>query len=179
MALAGLGTALATGLKSIGGKIAGSKLGTMATQLGKTAIGSKAFQTLGDNFKSGMSWSGLNNNNKILPALAMIGSTTAQQPGRYYVRTNWKGNGLADTGIGYLSNPKYQNPYDQANLLIDLFTKRNTNNLIPSDTILSKYDDDFSQAGNWFNTPDYNYTGIDTTLNTKGFVRPEWLGGIQ
>jgi len=39
------------------------------------------------------------------------------KPGEYYVKTNWKGNGLADTGIGYMQNPNYINPYDYMNAL--------------------------------------------------------------
>ena len=31
-------------------------------------------------------------------------------PGEYYVRANYKGDGLADTGIGYISNNKYRDP---------------------------------------------------------------------
>lgn len=38
-------------------------------------------------------------------------------PGNYYVKANYKGNGLADTGIGYMANQRYQNPYDQSTLL--------------------------------------------------------------
>lgn len=39
------------------------------------------------------------------------------KPGEYYVKTNWRGNGLADTGIGYMQNPNYTNPYDYMNAL--------------------------------------------------------------
>lgn len=39
------------------------------------------------------------------------------KPGEYYVKTNWRGNGLADTGIGYMQNPNYINPYDYMNAL--------------------------------------------------------------
>lgn len=28
--------------------------------------------------------------------------------GKYYVQSNWRGNGLANTGIGYLANPNYR-----------------------------------------------------------------------
>lgn len=154
MALAGLGTALLGGLKTIGGKVAGST----------------ALNTLGNNFKSGMS-----NNNNILPNLAMLMSTTAQSPGQYYVNTQWRGNGLANSGIGYLANPRYQNPYDQANLLIDLMNRRN-NNSNTYDITGNAFDNNISQAGNWFNQPDYNYSGIDTSLPTAGYYkRPDWI----
>ena len=39
------------------------------------------------------------------------------QPGQYYVKANYKGNGLADTGLGYMANQNYTNPYDMMNAL--------------------------------------------------------------
>ena len=39
------------------------------------------------------------------------------KPGEYYVKANWSGNGLANTGLGYMSNPRYTNPYDAMNAL--------------------------------------------------------------
>lgn len=39
------------------------------------------------------------------------------RPGEYYVKANWSGNGLANTGLGYISNPDYTNPYDAMNAL--------------------------------------------------------------
>lgn len=39
------------------------------------------------------------------------------KPGKYYVKANWAGNGLANTGLGYMENPNYSNPYDAMNAL--------------------------------------------------------------
>ena len=49
----------------------------------------------------------------IIPALGsgIIGSLGSNQPGQYYLQRNWKGNGLANIGLGYTSNNRYQNPY--------------------------------------------------------------------
>lgn len=184
MALAGLGTALLGGLKTIGGKVAGSKLGTMASSLGGKIAGSKigsAIGNFGNTIASKNTWDNFNKlfpngsgGNSVLPNLAMLMSTTAQSPGRYYVNSQWRGNGLAQSGLGYLSNPKYQNPYDQANLLVDLMNKKNSNNKY--DITGSAFNNDISQAGNWFNKQDYNYNGIDTSLPTAGYYkRPDWM----
>lgn len=49
----------------------------------------------------------------IIPAVGagVLGSLTSNQPGQYYLQRNWKGNGLANIGLGYTSNNRYQNPY--------------------------------------------------------------------
>ena len=39
------------------------------------------------------------------------------QKGTYYVKANYKGNGLADTDLGYMVNYDYKNPYDMVNML--------------------------------------------------------------
>lgn len=44
-------------------------------------------------------------------------ASLGDQKGRYYVMANYKGNGLADTGIGYMTNYDYKNPYDMVNML--------------------------------------------------------------
>lgn len=50
----------------------------------------------------------------ILTLLEMSGNN---KKGQYYTTANWKGNGIANTDIGYLPNYNYQNPYDLANVL--------------------------------------------------------------
>lgn len=54
------------------------------------------------------------------------------KPGEYYVKTNWRGNGLADTGIGYMQNPNYVNPYDYMNALTSSLYNRKENNFMDS-----------------------------------------------
>lgn len=48
-------------------------------------------------------------------SLGAIGGTAYQigNPAvRYYGQASWKGNGLANTGLGEIKNPNYKNPYD-------------------------------------------------------------------
>lgn len=46
------------------------------------------------------------------------------QPGRYYTKANWRGNGLANVDIGYLQNDDYVNPYDFMNALTSTMMKQ-------------------------------------------------------
>ena len=39
------------------------------------------------------------------------------QKGTYYINANYKGDGLADTDLGYMVNYDYKNPYDMVNML--------------------------------------------------------------
>ena len=55
---------------------------------------------------------------------------------KYYVRANYKGNGRAETGIGYMANPDYKSFADGAQMLSSLF-KRNNNNA-SGNSILAK-----------------------------------------
>lgn len=57
---------------------------------------------------------------QYMGGLAVGAGNVANRPGQYYVKANYKGNGLADTGLGYISNPTYQNPYDQGTLMSSL-----------------------------------------------------------
>lgn len=41
-------------------------------------------------------------------------------PGQYYVQANWKGNGLANTGLGYLADPSYRDPFSAGQALASL-----------------------------------------------------------
>lgn len=54
------------------------------------------------------------NKAKDIGISSLFGITDATQgdKGRYYIRANYKGNGLADTGIGMLSNPNYRNAWE-------------------------------------------------------------------
>ena len=46
------------------------------------------------------------------------------QPGKYYTKANWRGNGLANVDIGYLQNDDYVNPYDFMNALTSTMMKQ-------------------------------------------------------
>lgn len=67
----------------------------------------------------------------------LTGGADALNPrGKYYVRASYKGNGLADTGLGYMANPDYKSFADGAQMLSSLF-KRNKGNA-SSNSILAK-----------------------------------------
>ena len=67
----------------------------------------------------------------------LSGGADALNPrGKYYVRASYKGNGLADTGLGYMANPDYKSFADGAQMLSSLF-KRNKGNT-SSNSILAK-----------------------------------------
>lgn len=46
-------------------------------------------------------------------ALGALGGLVAggQHQGYFYPQTNWAGNGIAKTSLGYIGNPYYVNPY--------------------------------------------------------------------
>ena len=68
---------------------------------------------------------------------ALFGAAEAgNKKGKYYVRANYKGNGLADTGIAYMANPNYKSMSDGAQMVSALF-KRNKGDS-SSNSILQK-----------------------------------------
>lgn len=83
----------------------------------------------------------------------LIGYANNLNPkGTYYVTSNWNGNGLASSGIGYLQNARYTNPYDLANVISGMFDnksnyKQSGYNL--GNNILSKLSGIGSKVGNW------------------------------
>lgn len=59
----------------------------------------------------------LSTGNKLVDLLGgglygMLGNK--EKPGKYYVQANYQGGGLARTGLGYMQNQNYRNPYDMA-----------------------------------------------------------------
>ena len=65
-----------------------------------------------DLLKGYVNWDTYSTGNKLKDTGigALFGLADAlNNKGDYYVRANYKGNGLADTGIGYMSNPDYKN----------------------------------------------------------------------
>lgn len=57
---------------------------------------------------------------KFIPPVGAGLAAALQSPGTYYVQANWKGNGLANTGLGYTVNQNYANPYDVGQMLASL-----------------------------------------------------------
>ena len=58
-------------------------------------------------------------------ALGALGGLVAggQQQGQFYPTSNWVGNGLARTSIGYISNPYYISPYGFGEAMGEAFRK--------------------------------------------------------
>ena len=154
----------------------------------------KNILSTGNNFTNAF-WGGLS------------GAADAVNPrGQYYVKANYKGNGLADTGIGYMANPDYRNFGDAAQMLSALFKKNKGDG--SSNSILQKLQalvntkqsgsSPYTLQGDLKNPPysgygeyklpyqtyqmpstSFNYNGIngDYKLNTIGYEVPDWLRG--
>lgn len=81
-----------------------------------------------------MAWSKfgefINNNRGTLgnlgTGLAMGWGTQGQQPGTYIPMSNWAGNGIAHSGLQYIPNYNYVNPFDALNA--GFAQRGNTNN---------------------------------------------------
>lgn len=74
--------------------------------------------------------------------------------GWYYTQSNWKGNGLANSGVGYVGNNRYTNYVDVANVLSSMLGDNNTkykNNSIYnlSNNVLSKLSGIKGKVGDW------------------------------
>ena len=67
---------------------------------------------LNKSLSTGSTWKDL-----MLGGLGGLASQLDKGKGNYYVMANYKGNGLADSGIGYLTNYDYKNPYDMVNMV--------------------------------------------------------------
>ena len=53
----------------------------------------------------------------------------AQKRGQYYVDANYAGNGLARTGLGYIENKNYKEPFDMATMLTNIQGGGNGSNI--------------------------------------------------
>lgn len=74
--------------------------------------------------------------------------------GWYYTQSNWKGDGLANSGVGYVGNNRYTNYVDVANVLSSMLGDNNTkykNNSIYnlSNNVLSKLSGIKGKVGDW------------------------------
>lgn len=98
-----------------------------------------------------------NLSNLIAPVGAGIAAAT-QTPGTYYVQANWKGNGLANTGLGYTKNLNYANPYDVGQMLSSLANLKGWS--------LTK--------NNLFNTRNNNQSGRGNLQTKITYDRPSW-----
>lgn len=73
-------------------------------------------ENLSKSLSTGSTWKDL-----VLGGIGGLASQSDGGKGNYYVMANYKGNGLADTGIGYLTNYDYKNPYDMVNMIASVW----------------------------------------------------------
>ena len=98
------------------------------------------------------------------------------QKGTYYVKANYKGNGLADTDLGYMVNYDYKNPYDMVNMLSAMWGGNNKG--LPSSIsgrVKQGYGKLKNKLGSMFRTPGLEEQGsvrqaIDREVNNY----PQW-----
>ena len=98
------------------------------------------------------------------------------QKGTYYVKSNYKGNGLADTDLGYMVNYDYKNPYDMVNMLSAMWSGNNKG--LPSSIsgrVKQGYGKLKNKLGSMFRTPGLEEQGsvrqaIDREVNNY----PQW-----
>ena len=98
-----------------------------------------------------------------------------EKKGTYYVNANYKGNGLADTDLGYMVNYDYKNPYDMVNMLSAMWGGNNKG--LPSSIsgrIKNKLGDLF--GGMTREDVDNNETAFNhDIINTTGYKIPKTL----
>ena len=75
-----------------------------------------AMDNLNKSLSTGSTWKDL-----MLGGLGGLASQLDKGKGNYYVMANYKGNGLADSGMGYLTNYDYKNPYDMVNMVASVW----------------------------------------------------------
>ena len=75
-----------------------------------------AMDNLSKSLSTGSTWKDL-----MLGGLGGLVSQLDKGKGNYYVMANYKGNGLADSGMGYLTNYDYKNPYDMVNMVASVW----------------------------------------------------------
>lgn len=112
-------------------------------------------------------WSTGSKAKDILGGLAIGLGNINNRPGDYYVQANYKGSGLANTGLGYIQNQNYQNPYDQAALLTSMLSGDK------KQTLQDKLGIQFQPTGIDFRRP---YTAGDYSLPTQDYdYNTGWL----
>ena len=112
----------------------------------------------------------------MLGGLGGLASQLDKGKGNYYVMANYKGNGLADSGMGYLTNYDYKNPYDMVNMLSAMWGGNNKG--LPSSIsgrVKQGYGNFKNKLGSMFRTPELEEQGsvrqaIDREVNNY----PQW-----
>ena len=125
---------------------------------------------LSKSLSTGSTWKDL-----MLGGLGGLASQLDKGKGNYYVMANYKGNGLADSGMGYLTNYDYKNPYDMVNMVASVW---GDNKGLPSSIsgrIKQGYGKLKNKLGSMFRTPGLEEQGsvrqaIDREVNNY----PQW-----
>ena len=126
---------------------------------------------LSKSLSTGSTWKDL-----MLGGLGGLASQLDKGKGNYYVIANYKGNGLADSGMGYLTNYDYKNPYDMVNMLSAMWGGNNKG--LPSSIsgrVKQGYGKLKNKLGSMFRTPELEDQGsvrqaIDREVNNY----PQW-----
>ena len=97
------------------------------------------------------------------------------QKGTYYINANYKGNGLADTDLGYMVNYDYKNPYDMVNMVASVWGDNKGFPSSISGRIKQGYGKLKNRLGSIFRTPGLEEQGsvrqaIDREVNNY----PQW-----
>lgn len=129
-----------------------------------------AMDNLNKSLSTGSTWKDL-----MLGGLGGLASQLDKGKGNYYVMANYKGNGLADSGMGYLTNYDYKNPYDMVNMVASVW---GNNKGLPSSIsgrIKQGYGKLKNKLGSMFRTPELEDQGsvrqaIDREVNNY----PQW-----
>ena len=129
-----------------------------------------AMDNLSKSLSTGSTWKDL-----MLGGLGGLASQLDRGKGNYYVMANYKGNGLADSGMGYLTNYDYKNPYDMVNMVASVW---GNNKGLPSSIsgrVKQGYGKLKNRLGSMFRTPELEDQGsvrqaIDREVNNY----PQW-----
>ena len=129
-----------------------------------------AMDNLNKSLSTGSTWKDL-----MLGGLGGLASQLDKGKGNYYVMANYKGNGLADSGMGYLTNYDYKNPYDMVNMVASVW---GNNKGLPSSIsgrVKQGYGKLKNKLGSMFRTPELEEQGsvrqaIDREINNY----PQW-----
>ena len=125
---------------------------------------------LSKRLSTGSTWKDL-----MLGCLGGLASRLDKGKGSDYVMANNKGNGLADSGMGYLTNYDYKNPYDMVNMVASVW---GNNKGLPSSIsgrVKQGYGKLKNKLGSMFRTPGLEEQGsvrqaIDREVNNY----PQW-----
>ena len=129
-----------------------------------------AMDNLNKSLSTGSTWKDL-----MLGGIGGLASQLDKGKGNYYVMSNYKGNGLADSGMGYLTNYDYKNPYDMVNMVASVW---GNNKGLPSSIsgkIKQGYGKLKNKLGSMFRIPELEDQGsvrqaIDREVNNY----PQW-----